>query len=355
MIWIFFSCSSSPENTLVEEDQVLQRPLETADGMVQIPSGLVLLGPQKRPPIPGYQPPQMPEGVTPNGGEGQFNRAPGAPPLPPQQSPNNGKGVGHVRPGSRVPSAPPNMPGSRPKSRGEEKPWTAEPSFQMKPKKVKVSSFWIDLTEVTRIEYKLFLDETGYRPPFISEDWANEDWNWTGTDYPEGTGEHPVIMVNWYDAVEYCKWRKKRLPTEAEWQLATFGDLNQGRNYPWGKDYDHDAHNRGQIAAPNFDDSDGYLRTSPVGSFPSGQSPFGLQDTFGNAWEFTADARRSSWTYYQNTSGSPPTDTTAPTPSLYVAVRGGSYFFDLRPNPGGERNEFLTEVRRKTSGFRCAR
>ena len=74
---------------------------------------------------------------------------------------------------------------------------------------------------------------------------------------------------------------------------------------------------------------------------------------FGNAWEFTKDARRASWSFYTNVKSA--TDTYAAGPSLYVAVRGGSYFFDMRPNPGGERNEFLTEIRRKTSGFRCAR
>ena len=75
------------------------------------------------------------------------------------------------------------------------------------------------LTEVTRKDYKEFLETTGYRPPFIAEEWAEDGWNWNGTDYPEGTAEHPVVMVSWYDAQEYCIWRGKRLPTELEWQL----------------------------------------------------------------------------------------------------------------------------------------
>ena len=72
---------------------------------------------------------------------------------------------------------------------------------------------------------------------------------------------------------------------------------------------------------------------------------------FGNVWEFTSDFRRSSWDFYDTTEIGPE----AKGPGLYVAVRGGAYFFDLRPNPGGERNEFLSEIRRKTSGFRCAK
>ena len=216
--------------------------------------------------------------------------------------PQNG-GVGHVRPGSGVPSAPPNMPGSQAKFVGEEQPWTANPSNQMKSKRVTVSTFWMDLTEVTRKDYKEFLETTGYRPPFIAEEWAEDGWNWNGVDYPEGTADHPVVMVSWYDAQEYCIWRGKRLPTEAEWQLGALGDVRLGNSFPWGKEYNHDNLNHGQIESPNFDDSDGFLYTSPVGAFSSGQSVYGLEDTFGNAWEFTADARRATWKFYDKADG----------------------------------------------------
>ncbi len=411
-LWLF-GCGTS-ENASVSDDSLQKidktatsvqiENLTIADGMVQIPEGLVDLGPRHLEAVKGYTLPQNPMGVTPNQGEGNDQRAAGGPPLPGQplnpphqqgangpagppngqgqhlnhsgngqgqngqggnsfpqhkpqfdlNQPHNG-GVGHVRPGSGVPSAPPNMPGSQAKFVGEEQPWTANPSNQMKSKRVTVSSFWIDLTEVTRQAYKDFLDSTGYRPPFIAEEWAEDGWNWKGTDFPKGTGDHPVVMVSWYDAQEYCAWMGKRLPTEAEWQLAALGDVRLGNNFPWGKEYNHDALNHGQIESPNFDDSDGYLHTSPVGAFSAGRSVYGLEDTFGNAWEFTADARRATWKFYDNAEGDSPKDTIAPGPSLYVGVRGGAYFFDLRPNPGGERNEFLTEVRRKTAGFRCAK
>lgn len=404
MILFFLACTGSNEDfdekkELVEtketqetkasmpQEPVTAQNIIQKDGMVQIPEGYVLLGPRKVKPVEGYQLPQTSEEVTPNNGQGVNQRAAGGPPLPPNpQNPSQGEpvlhpnipnqqnqgnapafpqhkpqfaldknGVGHMRPGSGMPSAPPNMPGSQAKVVGEEKRWTANPSNAMKPKKVLVSSFWIDITEVTRKEYKKFLDATGYRPPFVSEEWAMDGWNWSDTDYPEGTGDHPVVMISWYDAQEYCAWKEARLPTEAEWQLAALGDLDAAFSYPWGKEYSHDIHNHGQIESPNFDDSDGYLTTSPVGAFPKGATPYGVQDIFGNAWEFTADARRATWEFYQNATGDTLKDTMAPTPSLYVAVRGGSYFFDLRPFPGGERNEFLTEVRRKTAGFRCAK
>ncbi|MFT4974811.1 MAG: sulfatase modifying factor 1 [Myxococcota bacterium] len=228
----------------------------------------------------------------------------------------------------------------------------------LKPRQVSVSAFTIDQHEVTREAYRTFLLETGYRPPHVDEPWAEDGWSWQGTDYPQGTGDHPVVLVSWYDATEYCAWAGGRLPTEAEWQLAALG---ADRTYPWGNDYDERRLNHGTIDAPNFDDSDGYLRTSPVGAFPSGRTPEGVDDLFGNAWEFTADFRRDQWSRYLDATGQPlhgngPTQgATAPGPGLYVAVRGGSYYFDLRPNPGGERHQFLPEIRRKTSGFRCAR
>ena len=391
---------SSTSESIIKIDK---SKLVVQDDMVQIPEGLVDLGPRHVEAVKGYTLPMNPMGMTPNMGEGDNQRAAGGPPLPvmgpqgktngppgppntmgnasvgsnsmgknnnqlgrggpnfPQHKPkfdlnqpHNG-GVGHVRPGSGVPSAPPNMPGSQAKFVGEEQPWTANPSNSMKSKRVTVSAFWMDRTEVTRKAYQQFLIDTGYRPPFIAEEWAEDGWNWNGTNYPEGTGEHPVVMVSWYDAQEYCAWKGKRLPTEAEWQLAALGDVRLGNDFPWGKEYNHDALNHGQIESPNFDDSDGYLHTSPVGAFPAGQSVYGLEDTFGNAWEFTADARRATWKFYENADGDNPKNTMASGPSLYIGVRGGAYFFDLRPNPGGERNEFLTEVRRKTAGFRCAK
>lgn len=390
-----------------EREAVIEAPpdLEVVDGMVKIPAATITLGPKHVPPVDGFEAPSGPGGMTPNMGEGSNNRDPGAPPpvgQPPgrqggqggphgpgqqsaggqggpggQNSPGGQGGprgahhgsptqggvapgnVGHVRGGS-APSAPPGMPGNNTTTAASTVAWEIGNGGQrLKPVQVSVSSFWIDLTEVTRRQYQAFLVETGYRPPFVAEDWANDDgWNWSGTDYPPGTGDHPVVLASWYDAVEYCTWAGKRLPTESEWQLAALG--TDGRAFPWGDEYSGDLLNHGKMDAPNFDDSDGFEYTSPVDAFPSGRSPYGLYDAFGNAWEFTADYRRDDWSMYTDSAGRAVTrqggaDITAPGPGLYVAVRGGAYFFDLRPNPGGERNEFLPEVRRKTSGFRCAK
>ena len=72
-------------------------------------------------------------------------------------------------------------------------------------------------------------------------------------------------------------------------------------------------------------------------------------------WEWTADARFEDWRHYDaRQDGDVLVGARARPPALYMAVRGGSYFFDLAANPVGERHAFLPEIRRKTSGFRCA-
>ncbi len=238
-------------------------------------------------------------------------------------------------------------------SRDPNRPRSPVPLPQPPPlREVDVSAFWMDRHEVTRADYQRFLDQTGYRPPSVEEPWAEDGWTWAEGRFPKGTGDHPVVLVSWYDAQEYCAWVGGRLPTEAEWQLAALGPKGAERAYPWGDRYDPGALNHGRSQQPNFDASDGYERTSPVGSFPEGATPSGLQDMYGNAWEWTADIRTERWEDYEVAGA---VDPHSPGPGIYAAVRGGSYFFDLSVTTEGEHNAFLTEIRRKTSGFRCAR
>lgn len=287
--------------------------------MLRIPGGTVRLGKRLSAPVPGFEPPKRP-------------------PEPPHAS----------SPTAPLPPGPGGAPGIHP---------APDP---LDPRDVLVSPFDIDRTEVTRAQYARFIDASGYRPPFVDEEWASDGWNWKEGQYPGGTGDHPVVLVSWYDAQEYCAWVDKRLPTEAEWQLAALGPAEAERLFPWGERYDGRLLNHGTLEPPNYDDSDGWERTSPVASFPKGASAWGLQDTFGNVWEWTRDFRVSSWeTVLGERTGEGASerilDPSTSSLGLYAAVRGGSYFFDFRPNPAGERNAFLAELRRKSTGFRCAR
>lgn len=222
-------------------------------------------------------------------------------------------------------------------------------------KMVRVSAFWIDKTEVTRREYGKFLAATGYRPPHVEEEWAEKEWNWDGPTPPAGTEEHPVVITSWYDAREYCSWRGARLPTEAEWELTALGPADDEWAYPWGNDYAEGKMNRGKMETPNYDDADGYLTTSPVGTFPTGASRYGADDLYGNAWEWVADLRTRNWDEVRFADGATSTDPTTTTLGLYAGARGFSYFADPRINLAMDHNAFPVELRRKTSGFRCAK
>jgi len=98
-----------------------------------------------------------------------------------------------------------------------------------------------------------------------------EPWKWQD--------DHPIVNVSWDDAVAYAKWAGAALPTEAQWEKAARG--TDGRQYPWGNDWD----------AAKFVSSFGGNAggTKPVGSCPDGISPYGALDMAGNVWEWCAD------------------------------------------------------------------
>ncbi|HAK06166.1 MAG TPA: hypothetical protein DCO65_02675 [Spartobacteria bacterium] len=156
-----------------------------------------------------------------------------------------------------------------------------------------------------------------------------------------GAGDrHPVVHVSSLDTIKFCQWlstrerKKYRLPTEAEWEFAARG--TDGRKYPWGN---HEG--RGDLA--NFADrntvfawsdreiDDGYTESSPVGAFPLGASPFGMEDMAGNVWEWCLD-------YYEAYRGAPKVNPRGPTAGARRVYRGGSWksrFNSLRATARG--------------------
>ena len=131
-----------------------------------------------------------------------------------------------------------------------------------------LDAYAIDRYPVTNAQYKKFIDEKGYTPPP----------GWHGDQYPSGKANHPVLYVTWHDAQAYAEWAGKRLPTEAEWEKAARG--TDGRLWPWGNDWREGHCN----CAENKTDD-----TTPVGIFPAGRSPYGVDDMAANVWEWCAD------------------------------------------------------------------
>lgn len=136
---------------------------------------------------------------------------------------------------------------------------------------VTVGSFWLDATEVTNAAYRRCVDAKVCRP----HDPSNAARN--GLDDRDFRGpEQPVSGVSWDDAVTYCGWAGKRLPTEAEWERAARGD--DARRYPWGEEPPDPS--RAVFGAPV---------TADVGARPAGAGPYGHLDLAGNVWEWVAD------------------------------------------------------------------
>jgi len=194
-----------------------------------------------------------------------------------------------------------------------------------------VSSFAIDLYEVTNRQYKAFIDSTGRAAPI----------SWANGAFPPGKEQHPVAFVTWQEAHDYCRWIDKRLPTEAEWEKAARGE--DGRLYPWGNEFDPKKANTPQSHLGD---------TTPVGSFPAGRSPHGLYDMGGNVWEWT-----DSWA--QAYPGSPIPKGHYFT-GEYKVLRGGSWvdcsFYRCGMSAlTFNRGYFKPATKNKGFGFRCAK
>lgn len=211
------------------------------------------------------------------------------------------------------------------------------------PHRVSLDGYWIDRTEVTNAQYRTFVEATGHRAPALckAEDQTYADGEKT---------EHPVVCVSWDDAHAYCAWAGGRLPTEAEWEKAARG-LDQ-RTYPWGSRFDGSRANYCDASCElehkdsQFDD--GYARTAPVGSYPSGASLFGALDMAGNVWEWVGDWY--SFTYY---SRSPEINPPGPGIGDARVVRGGAWnsiFENLR---SAFRGWLAPEQGDRVIGFRC--
>lgn len=206
---------------------------------------------------------------------------------------------------------------------------------------VYVDVYWMDKYEVTNQDYARFVEATGHRKPF----------HWIGGKLPAGQEKFPVYNVTWDDALAYCKFVGKRLPTEAEWERAARGGVEKAM-FPWGARLGPGG--RGRPAESDSETTKPARYGYPdgpvaVGSYaPNG---FGLYDVTGNVWEWVSD-----W-YEQNYySVSPDRNPRGPETGLYRVIRGGGWSDnDERILALHYRNFTNQSLLSNTVGFRCAR
>jgi len=277
--------------------------------------------------------------------------------------------------------------------------------------KVKLHGYWIDCTEVTNKQFKKFVDATGY----ITVAERKPDWNGIKKQLPEGTPKppdsilvagslvfemtnhpvalndpsqwwhwvkaanwkhpqgpnsnivgkenYPVTQVAYEDALAYCKWAKKRLPTEAEWEYAARGGLQQ-KKYSWGNEDVETGKPKantwqGIFPAQNTQ-WDGFTTTAPVKSFAA--NGYGLFDMAGNVWEWCADWYNRN--YYQQVANKISINPTGAVSSFdpdeptipKKIIRGGSFLCNASYCKGyrvSSRMKSSPDTGLENTGFRC--
>jgi formylglycine-generating enzyme len=250
------------------------------------------------------------------------------------------------------------------------------------PRALEVSAFMIDACAVSNAEFAAFAAATGYITEAERFGWSfvfggllpeafpatravaaapwwrqvyEADWR-----HPEGPQselddrlDHPVVHVSFHDALSYCAWAGKRLPTEAEWEFAARVGGPRGV-FPWGDELEPGGEHRMNVWQGRFPNEntlgDGYYGTCPVGAFAPNEN--GLYNVTGNVWEWTAD-----WFHPTFRARDRQTDPTGPRTGTHRVQKGGSYLchesycrrYRVAARQGNEPDSSTGNL-----GFRCA-
>jgi formylglycine-generating enzyme required for sulfatase activity len=207
---------------------------------------------------------------------------------------------------------------------------------------VSLTGFWLDQTEVTNAQYRRCVEAGICEEPATCK-------KGTPTFADPDKSDHPVVCVSWQDAQAYCKWARARMPTEAEWEYASRGE--QRRIFPWGDLFDGarlnycDANCTAAHADARYDD--GFAKTSPVGTFPTGASWIGALGMGGNVSEWVGD-----WfgPYTPEAASNPG----GPLEGKEKLLKGCSWFGHPTYCRGATRPSVDPQTRFDYLGFRCA-
>ena len=215
---------------------------------------------------------------------------------------------------------------------------------------VRLCPFRIDPVAVTNARFAAFVEATGHVTDAERYGWsfvfggllpddfpetrgvAHAPWwrevpeaAWNHPEGPQsdldGRDHHPVVHVSWNDAAAFCAWSGARLPTEAEWEYAARGGLEQ-HHFPWGDELEPGGEHRMNAFQGRFPGentcADGYAGTAPVDAYPP--NGYGLHNMTGNVWEWCAD-----WFADDYYAASPADDPNGPAAGTHRVMRGGSY------------------------------
>ncbi|MCX6082846.1 MAG: SUMF1/EgtB/PvdO family nonheme iron enzyme [Chloroflexi bacterium] len=213
--------------------------------------------------------------------------------------------------------------------------WMGDVSANDNPaQRIFLPAYQISRVPVTNAQYALYIADTGAEPPD----------HWRVGQPPRGREHHPVVNVNWHEALAYCSWLAQkidqpvRLPSEAEWEKAARGAENQ-RPYPWGE-WAELCSNTSELALGD---------TTPVGFFPNGASPFGVLDLTGNVREWTRSLADFGYPY--DPTDHAREDLLAPDNQARV-LRGGSYYYTSEFARSATRQRYYPDFRFYNFGFR---